>query len=241
MTVGSKIRQIRKERSLTLNELAARIDSDVGNLSRLERGQQGYTDSILQRIAAALEVPVASFFVGENLDLERLLAQPGIMAVKTGDASAQDPNDPLDFSTQDSYYRIQLVELKLSAGFTGFQAQASGLGEPRFLTVPPYWIDKTGYSPDRLIAIHVKGESMEPSLYEGDLVIINTADTQMADGAVFAVNYEGEAVIKRLSRDMGQWWLTSDHPDQRKYHRKSCRSGECIMIGRVVRRETDRI
>jgi phage repressor protein C with HTH and peptisase S24 domain len=82
---------------------------------------------------------------------------------------------------------------------------------------------------------------MEPNLYEGDQVIVNTSDTKMQDGAVFAFNYEGEAVIKRLVRDQGDWWLTSDNSDQRKYARKRCRNGECIIVGRVVRRETDRI
>lgn len=241
MTVGSTIRRLRKEKSLTLNELATAIDSDVGNLSRLERGVQGYTDSILQRIASALGVPVAAFFVDEDNALNDMLRQPGVLAVRVDTPEADNYDEPLNFSTQNSFYRIPLVELKLSAGFTGFQTQSPGLGEPQFLTVSPHWIHKMGFNPQKLIAIHVKGESMEPTLYEDDLVIVNTADTKMEDGAVFAVNYEGEAVIKRLARDVGQWWLTSDHPDQRKYHRKSCRSGECIVVGRVVRRETDRI
>ena len=51
------------------------------------------------------------------------------------------------------------------------------------------------------------------------------------------MNYEGEAVIKRLTRDAGQWWLSSDNLDQRRFYRKSCRGGECIVVGRVVRRD----
>lgn len=49
---------------MTLNTLAALADSDVGNLSRLERGVQGYSDSILQKLATALEVDVSDFFTG---------------------------------------------------------------------------------------------------------------------------------------------------------------------------------
>jgi phage repressor protein C with HTH and peptisase S24 domain len=82
---------------------------------------------------------------------------------------------------------------------------------------------------------------MEPSLYEDDIVIVNTLDTKPVDGAVYAFNYEGEAVVKRLTRDASQWWLTSDNPDQRKYHRKLCKGAECLVIGRVVRKESDRI
>lgn len=82
---------------------------------------------------------------------------------------------------------------------------------------------------------------MEPSLYEGDLVIVNLADTKLLAGEVYAVNYEGEPVIKRLTRDAGQWWLTSDHPDQRKHYRRQCSGNECIIVGRVVKKESERI
>jgi hypothetical protein len=87
----------------------------------------------------------------------------------------------------------------------------------------------------------VQIQMVEPSLYEDDIVIVNTLDTKPVDGAVYAFNYEGEAVVKRLARDAGQWWLTSDNPDQRRYHRKLCKGAECLVIGRVVRKESDRI
>jgi hypothetical protein len=138
------------------------------------------------------------------------------------------------------FYQIQKVKLQLQAGITGFQT-IPDIHDGSKLSVPKNWVDRNGYYPAKLIAISVKGESMEPSLYEGDQVIVNTADIRMEDGGVYAFNYEGEAVIKRLARDQGDWWLTSDNSDQRKYARKRCRNGECIIVGRVVRRETDKI
>ncbi|WP_377701192.1 XRE family transcriptional regulator [Pseudoduganella sp. UC29_71] len=138
------------------------------------------------------------------------------------------------------FYQIQKVKLRLSAGITGFAVEPE-THDGSTLSVPRHWADRNGYNPERLIGIKVRGESMEPSLFEDDLVIINTADNKPVDGVVFAVNYEGEPVVKRLSRDAGQWWLTSDNPDQRKYHRKVCRGTDCIIIGRVVRKESDRI
>ncbi len=136
---------------------------------------------------------------------------------------------------------IQKVRLRLSAGITGFQTEIDSHDGADSISISRAWIERKGYSPNKLIAIHVKGESMENALHEDDIVVINTADTKPADGFVFAVNYEGESVIKRLSRDIGEWWLTSDNPDQRKYHRKMCRGGECIIIGRVVKVESERI
>ncbi len=102
------------------------------------------------------------------------------------------------------------------------------------------WADRRGYNPEHLLAIDVKGESMEPTLYEGDTVVINLADKKPVDNGVFAINYDGEAVVKRMSRDAGQWWLMSDNFDQRKFYRRMCSGTECIIIGRVVRREGER-
>ena len=135
---------------------------------------------------------------------------------------------------------IPMVKLRLRAGMTGFQTEPERR-DGGTLGVRRSWLGRTGYDPSALVAIQVQGESMEPSLYEDDVVVINTADKKLVDGTVYAFNYEGEAVIKRLARDAGDWWLTSDNPDQRKYHRKVCRGEACIVIGRIVRKESERI
>lgn len=140
----------------------------------------------------------------------------------------------------DAFVPIPMVKLRLSAGITGYQAEPEQR-DGGTLGMRRTWLERNQYSPLHLIAIYVKGESMEPSLYAGDIVVINTLDTKPVDGAVYAFNYEGEAVVKRLARDAGQWWLTSDNADQRTYHRKLCQGGECLVIGRVVRKESDRI
>lgn len=140
----------------------------------------------------------------------------------------------------DGFVQIPMVKLRLSAGITGFQTEPERR-DGGTLGMRRTWLERHQYNPTHLIAIYVKGESMEPSLYAGDIVVINTLDTKLVDGAVYAFNYEGEAVVKRLARDAGQWWLTSDNVDNAKYHRKLCQGAECIVIGRVVRKESDRI
>lgn len=66
MSVGNNIRKLRQARGWTILELANRIESDVGNLSRLERGKQGYSDEMLHKLAFALGCPVGDFFAGED-------------------------------------------------------------------------------------------------------------------------------------------------------------------------------
>jgi SOS-response transcriptional repressor LexA len=66
MTIGKVIRTLRKQKGLTIEQLATMVGSDVGNISRLERDKQGYSDALLQRIASALEVHISRIFIPDD-------------------------------------------------------------------------------------------------------------------------------------------------------------------------------
>jgi len=139
-----------------------------------------------------------------------------------------------------SLTQIMKVQIRVQAGITGFQVEPEHHNGDT-MGVPTEWIRTERFVMQDLLAIVVRGESMEPALFDGDVIVVNTADKKLVDGTVYAVNYEGEVVVKRMVRDAGMWWLTSDNSDQRKYHRKSCKGAECIVIGKVVRKESTHI
>ncbi len=204
----------------------------------------GYTQADLYRAAGVTRGTPKQWLTGmiQSMKLEYAIGiqkATGFNAVwiTTGKGEKRvDVNHPPEES--EKIVHIQRVNLKLSAGITGFSIDAEH--EPAgTYNIEKSWLDARGLFKENLIAIRVKGDSMVPKLHHGDTVVINTADTKPEDGIVFAVNYEGEAVVKRLSRDAGEWWLVSDNPDQARYHRKLCRAGDCIIIGRVVRKESD--
>lgn len=62
MKTGTKIRELRKRKGLTVLQLATAIDSYVSNISHLERNIQGHSESTLTKIAASLGVAVADLF-----------------------------------------------------------------------------------------------------------------------------------------------------------------------------------
>lgn len=135
---------------------------------------------------------------------------------------------------------IRKVDIRLSAGISGFAIEhLEEDGDP--IVFRKNWLIKMGYKADKLVAVYVRGDSMEPGLHDKDTVVINTEDTHPQDGQVYAVNYEGELVIKRMIRDAGEWWLSSDNPDQRKHPRKVCQSPYCLVIGRVIHKQSVQI
>jgi phage repressor protein C with HTH and peptisase S24 domain len=137
------------------------------------------------------------------------------------------------------YAPVRCVNLRLQAGVTGF-ATDEDPEEQTPIVFRRDWLTRKGYKPLKLIAVRIKGSSMEPSLFDGDTVLIDTAQSELKDGCVYAVNYEGEAVIKRMVRDAGQWWLSSDNQDASRYPRKLA-NGSAIIIGQIVHKQSERI
>jgi phage repressor protein C with HTH and peptisase S24 domain len=191
-------------------------------------------DDMARRIEAAIgEQPGWMDVARESQEASSVTADILHLVPGAKRVHAADQDDP-------SMTQIKKVKIKVQAGITGFQVEPEHYdGETQ--GVPTRWMLREGLSRDALISTTVRGESMEPALYDGDVIVVNTRDTKLVDGAVYVVNYEGEAVVKRLIRDAGQWWLSSDNADQRKYHKKQCKGAECIVIGKVVRKESTHI
>ena len=60
LALGALLRKLRRERGLTLDQLAKRIPMSASNLSRVELGSQGPpADEVIERIAKALDAPAA--------------------------------------------------------------------------------------------------------------------------------------------------------------------------------------
>jgi transcriptional regulator with XRE-family HTH domain len=60
--IGENIRRIRKQRSLTLKELADTVEIEKSNLIPIEKGRVNVTISTLYKLAKALNVEVKEFF-----------------------------------------------------------------------------------------------------------------------------------------------------------------------------------
>ena len=84
MSIGIQIRNLRKSRGLTLQQVAAQIEADAGNLSRIERGELGVSETMLRKIAAALNTTPAALYTQSDAHLANT-AQPIIQKHNTRD------------------------------------------------------------------------------------------------------------------------------------------------------------
>jgi hypothetical protein len=142
--------------------------------------------------------------------------------------------------TEPEYARIPRVDLAIKKGMPGFKILSLHDG-PSFIAFRHDWLSERQYPSDRLIGIESPDDGMAPTLGQGDLVILHTGDVRLVDGQVFAINYEGRLVIRRLFRDAGAWWLNCDNTDSRHFPRKQFLSKHCFIIGRAVYRQSEAI
>lgn len=100
------------------------------------------------------------------------------------------------------------------------------------------WLERKHLSAEACVVIEVVGESMQPTIADGDVVLINTASRKLLNGRVFAFNTEDGVRIKRLFKQLdGRVRMVSDNQDKTLYPDDYLTPGmEVSIIGEVVHR-----
>lgn len=216
--LSTRLRQARKDAGLTQQELADRAGLAQATISKMESGQISQTTEILT-LARVLGV------------------NPDWLARGIGPKEKSSPSE-VALGSED-FPAIRRVEMKVTAGISGFSIEPLQ-GEEDPIAFRADWFAKRGYRPDALYALSVGGNSMEPGLSSGDTVVINTLDRQPTDGGVFAINYEGELVIKRLFRIGATWVANSDNLDKHRHPDRPMHEG-AFIVGKVVHKQSERL
>ena len=130
------------------------------------------------------------------------------------------------------YVLVPSVAVKLSAG-DGKAAYHVEAG-PAVPFVADF-IRGLNARPAGLRAVKVDGDSMESLLFDGDLLLVDTADTRVRDGGVYALRIEGDLKVKRLFPLPGGGLVVSS--DNKAKHRELQlgpeQAAEVEVIGRV--------
>ena len=112
-------------------------------------------------------------------------------------------------SVPDGGFVIPLLDQKLSAGFGAFLPDDD---TPVAYIAVPRQLRRFG---EKLAALYVDGDSMEPTYFRGDMII---CDSLGWDGeGVYAIQMDGSGFVKRLSRKPGKLVVISDNPRYETY------------------------
>lgn len=245
MELKDRIKQARKYARLTQKELSEKIGITQPSLSELETGKSlstSYIASIARicgvdpfwletghgkKITDNNEVTFqtreeeAHYYV-EQTNPE-LLTHPDMLAITTWD----DTTPIADDETEVPFLR----EIELAAG-SGKYAIAEMPTRTK-LRFGKSTLRNRGIDPTNIVCVTVKGNSMEPVILDGATVGVDTANTTIVDGKIYAIAIDNELLrVKLLYRlPNGQVRIRSYNRDE--YEDEICNLEEIRVIGKV--------
>ncbi|MEZ5752839.1 MAG: S24 family peptidase [Paracoccaceae bacterium] len=110
----------------------------------------------------------------------------------------------------EEFATVKRLDVEASAGPGVFNGEHSEVGSMAFRRD---WLRKLGVKAEQAVLITVKGQSMEPTLLDGDVVLVDKTKAQLINGKVFAVtDLDGSVRVKRLFQPKpGMMVLQSDN------------------------------
>ena len=97
------------------------------------------------------------------------------------------------------------------------------------------WLRSLGVSPSFARIINARGDSMEKTIRDGDLLLVDTSVTEVRDNGIYCVVYGNMLLVKRIHlRINGSLQLISDNP---VYPAEDVPAGEAdgiTIAGRVM-------
>ena len=237
MNVGERIKQRRKDLKMSADELATSVGVSRSTIFRYEKGDiEKVGPDVLKKIADKLNVSPADLMGWDDTPVQefKIPTSPLVQKIteKAVKLTAPRKQKVFDFtenqlreqsnkviSLEEDLFEYKVYE-KLSAG-SGF----SYFNDGNYDTV---FYDK---DLDHDFASWVFGDSMEPKFQNGEVVLIKETGFDY-DGAVYAVDWDGQTYIKKVYREPDGLRLVSLNP---KYKDKFAPFDEDPrIIGKIV-------
>jgi len=154
---------------------------------------------------------------------------PMYVAGQLDSPAALSPGAPGSHPEEFSY--VPKVRARLSAGGGSLVVEES---IDSYYAFRHAWLKRKGQI-SQMRLMRVSGDSMEPTLRDEDVVLIDLSQTEIYTGKIYAVGIDEEIVVKRLDKKPGKLVLVSDNrqfypPLEVSLHENST----VRLVGRVI-------
>ncbi len=212
--VGRRIQEARRLRRLSQLQLAAKIGNYTRPMiSMIERGRSG-------------------------MSAENLLAAAKVLGVSTDYlySLTDDPAPAAELLHQEADPELAWVGKYGVLGSAGPGAFVDSEHVVKQIGFRRDWLRKKGLNPAKCSVIDVHGDSMEPTLHHGAMILIDHQRARRLKNRIFAVRSDDGPLIKRLMHDNHHWLLVSDNEEYKpvKWPREAVVIGQVMWTGRTL-------
>lgn len=194
-TQGDRLKKLREDGGETQREIGRIAGVSKVTISKIEASQ------IKEPAASTLE-PIARHY-GVNLRWLAFGEGPKMRSIDV-------PDDIEDWSD---------VKGVRQAAALGDGAEPDEYAETHKLKFRSASLSHKKLKPERLAVIYGKGDSMYPTIKDGDAILIDTGDREPKDDKLFVITYGRDLFAKRLINLGGKWFIDSDNKSDPKWKR----------------------
>ena len=233
--LGGRLRDARRERGFRQRELAALVGIGPNTIYRWEKGATAPSFLIVLGLAAVLDKPYQWFYglpVSDEPSTTVQTASPREIELRSrvdtlvglifAGAEARRlslenvlgfqevPEDLQEAGGDDASDFISLYSLPAAAGAWSPAVEDDQLvGRIRVDRRP---FHRISVNPGQCDLIPVSGDSMEPTLEDGSMVLVDRGSRSLLEGRIFVIRTPDGLLVKRVRMDGVRWLAISDNP-----------------------------
>lgn len=209
------------DREVLQRELAREIGVTQPYISRIENGAVDYDAmplATVERLARGYRFELADWpaiLRGETPDHE------GAVRNKNSHGPSDEVGIP-SVTFNDNFVTVQVYGSVVAGNPNSYISEAP--------VIDTQIIPRSEYRNGNTFPVYVSGDSMEPTIHDGELVVADRALTELKDDTIYLIAVEGEEMpcVKRARLRGTQWWLESDN----RRH-KAFQPEQAVIIGEV--------
>lgn len=137
-----------------------------------------------------------------------------------------------------TYHQMQdytLVDCYQVFASAGFGATVSDELKTEPMAFRTDWLKKEGLAPERLAVIRAKGDSMEPTISNNDIILVNLCNGDALRDGLYVLRIGDSLLVKRLQFDpFGGFKIISDNPGYETQVVTKEQRPDVHIVGRVA-------
>lgn len=127
---------------------------------------------------------------------------------------------------------VSFYDVQASAGNGAAVTGEDVIGQ---FSVRKNWLSRKGFKATDLSMISARGDSMEPTIHHGDLLLVAALRTEAMTDGIYLIEIGGDLFCKRLQRQFGGGvTIRSDNPKYDPQHLPAESAAALHVVGRIV-------
>lgn len=217
---GERLHALRTERKLSQAKLAKLAGIPQSTIAQIESGRTKSTSKIIE-LADALET-TPNYLLNGVADLK--------LAPLSSNVGCYSDKDVI--TNIGAYVTIPYFDINISPDSSNATWIVRDPAEK--LVFHESWFEHRRIKPSSVKAMYVRGNSMQPLLYDMDTILLDESNTEIVDGDIYAVIYKKRLYIKELRTSENGIDIISYHSDYKTMHVTQETLKDFHVIGKMI-------